>query len=73
MARRVRCYRCGELCASERWAKDHCKPSRVAGRTGYRADSEAHRVARMKIPARRRRAIAKKGWESYRRMLGEIT
>ena len=53
------CPRCGEACASERWARDHCKPSRILMRTGYRHDRVRHRAARYKLPASRRRAIAR--------------
>jgi hypothetical protein len=37
------------------------KPSAEARRTGYRRDSAAHQRARMKVPAKRRRQIAKLG------------
>jgi hypothetical protein len=37
------------------------KPSRMAMSTGYRTDSERHREARMKVPAKRRRRIAMLG------------
>lgn len=57
----MKCGRCGEECASERWARDHCKPSRIALRTGYRTDSKRHRAARYKLPAKRRKEIAAMG------------
>lgn len=55
------CPRCGEPCVSETWAKDHCKPSRIAKRTGYRTDSKRHRAARYKVPKQERIAIASMG------------
>jgi hypothetical protein len=65
MAKKTRCARCGEECASERWARDHCKPSRIALRTGYRTDSKRHRAARYKLPAKRRQEIASLGGAAF--------
>ncbi len=67
---KIVCARCGAHCASEAWASAHCKPSRVALRTGYRTDSERHVEARKKVPARRRRAIALLGGEAFRKNRG---
>jgi hypothetical protein len=37
------------------------KPSAEARRTGYRKDSARHKAARAKVPAKRRREIARLG------------
>lgn len=40
------------------------KRSAAIRRTGYRKSSVAHRVARMKVPAKRRREIARMGGQA---------
>lgn len=59
------CPGCGADCASEAWALKHCTPYRIAKRTGYRADSQRHIEARLKVPARRRTQIAKLGGAAF--------
>lgn len=61
MSKPYTCPRCGEPCASEQWSLDHCKPSRIAKRTGYRRDSKRHRAARYKLTQAHRSAIAAAG------------
>ncbi len=62
-------YRLRELRRTQ-WERKPCRPalvpsalrpSKVARVTGYRTDSGAHRIARLKINEETRRAIARKG------------
>lgn len=42
------------------------RPSKLAKSKGYRTNSAAHRVARLKVDATTRRAIARKGQQAWR-------
>ena len=42
------------------------RPSRIARRTGYRTDSARHSAARMRLPAERRKEIARDGQRARR-------
>jgi len=65
------CPKCGADCGSEAWAMKHCTPWRIAQRTGYRHDGDRHAEARLKVPARRRRQIAKLGGAAFAAAYGK--
>lgn len=47
-------------------APSDLRPSKLQRAAGYRTDSARHQTARLKLPASRRRAIARKGQAAWR-------